>query len=414
MDTLRFIRDNLRWLAAGFLLTFSSSYGQTFFISIFAGEIQTEFGLTNAVWGGIYMLGTLASAVAMVWAGILTDEFRVRTIGASVLTLLALACLAMAATPSAWVLVPLIFALRLFGQGMASHVATVAMARWYVATRGRALSIAALGFSAGQALLPLVFVVLLTTIGWRWSWVVAAVCAVVAAPLIAILLNQERTPRSTLSQNQSPGLQSRHWTRAEVLRSPVYWLILPIMLGPPAFGTAFFFLQVHLAEIKGWTHFEMVQLFPIYTAVTVVFMVLSGFAIDRFGTGLLLPIYTLPLAAGFVVFALTDTWLGGLVGISLFAITSGMQATLPAAFWAEFFGTRHLGAIKAMAAAVMVFGSAVGPGLTGLLIDIGYAFTTQMLWIAAYMAIATGFALFGVLRILPQLPRATQIDVIRS
>lgn len=414
MDTVRFIRENLRWLAAGFLLTFSSSYGQTFFISIFAGEIQTEFGLTNAAWGGVYMLGTLASAVVMIWAGVLTDEFRVRTIGTSVLALLAIACLAMAVTPSAWVLVPLIFLLRLFGQGMASHVAAVAMARWYVATRGRALSIAALGFSAGQALLPLVFVLLLGAVGWRWSWVIAAGCAVVVAPMIAVLLNQERTPRSTLTENQSPGLKGKHWTRGEVLRNPVYWMILPIMLGPPAFGTAFFFLQVHLADVKGWTHFEMVQLFPIYTAVTVVFMVLSGFAIDRFGTGVLLPLYTVPLALGFVVFAVTGTYLGGVIGISLFAITSGLQATLPAAFWAEFFGTRHLGAIKAMAAAVMVFGSAVGPGLTGLLIDLGYPFTTQMIWIAAYMMIATGFAVLGVSRVVGQLPRAAEIDIVRS
>lgn len=412
METLRFIRDNLKWLTAGFLLTFSSSYGQTFFISMFAGEIQSEFGLSNAAWGGIYMLGTLASALVMVWAGVLTDEHRVRTIGSIVLTLLAMACLAMAATPSALFLIPLIFMLRLFGQGMASHVAAVAMARWYVATRGRALSIAALGFSVGQAFLPLLFVALLGTIGWRWSWVVAATLALVAAPVIAVLLNHERTPRSTVTKNQSTGLQDRFWTRAEVLRAPVYWMIMPIMLGPPAFGTAFFFLQVHLAEVKGWSHFEMVQLFPIYTAVTVVFMVLSGFAIDRFGTGRLLPVYTLPLAAGFVVFATTESYMGGVIGISLFAITSGMQAALPAAFWAEFFGTRHLGSIKAMAAAVMVFGSAVGPGLTGLLLDMGYAFTTQMLWIAGYMVIATGFAVVGVFRVIADLPGAAKVDVV--
>ncbi|PTX57872.1 MFS transporter [Litoreibacter ponti] len=412
METLRFVRDNARWLAAGFLLTLSSSYGQTFFISIFAGEIQAEFSLSNAAWGGIYMLGTLGSAVVMIWAGVLTDLFRVRTIGSIVLVLLAAACIATALVPSVFWLVPMIFFLRLFGQGMASHVAAVGMARWYVATRGRALSIAALGFGVGQALLPLIFVVLMGYIGWRWSWVVAAILALVAAPIVLILLQEERTPKSVATENQSAGMGNRHWTRTEVLRTPLYWLILPVMLGPPAFGTAFFFLQVHLAEVKGWSHLEMVGLFPIYTVVTTGFMLLSGFAIDRFGTGKMIAIYTLPLALGFVIFSLTSSLLGGAVGIALFAVSSGMQATVPPAFWAEFFGTRHLGSIKALAAAVMVFGSAIGPGLAGLLLDMGISFPTQMLWVAGYMVVATVLAVIGVQRAVSTLPRTAKIDVV--
>ena len=62
-----------------------------------------------------------------------------------------------------------IFALRLCGQGMTSHIAVVAMARWFDAERGRALSIAALGFSVGEAVLPIVFVVLLGFLDCRCS-----------------------------------------------------------------------------------------------------------------------------------------------------------------------------------------------------------------------------------------------------
>ena len=73
----------------GCVLTFMSSFGQTFFISIFAGEIRAEFGLSHGEWGGIYALGTLASAIVMVWSGGLTDRFRVRTLGPVVLVCLA-------------------------------------------------------------------------------------------------------------------------------------------------------------------------------------------------------------------------------------------------------------------------------------------------------------------------------------
>ena len=140
-----FLRDNAAWLAAGFLLTFTSSYGQTFFISLFAGELRATFGLTNGQWGGLYTLATTASAVVMVWAGTLTDRYRVRALGRYVLVGLALACVAMAAVPNAFALVLVIFALRFTGQGMTNHIAVVAMARWFSATRGKALAIARLG-----------------------------------------------------------------------------------------------------------------------------------------------------------------------------------------------------------------------------------------------------------------------------
>ena len=135
MNYLTFVRQNARWLAAAFLLTFTSSYGQTYFISLFAGQIREEFDLSHGAWGGIYTIGTTLSAIAMIWAGVLTDRFRVRTIGPIILVLLALACLSMAVVNSVWMLVVVIFALRFTGQGMTGHTAMVAMARWFVFTK---------------------------------------------------------------------------------------------------------------------------------------------------------------------------------------------------------------------------------------------------------------------------------------
>lgn len=406
MGTLFFIRTNLRWLAAGFLLTFASCFGQTFFISIFAGEIMAAFSLSHGEWGGIYMVGTLASAAVMVWAGVLTDVFRVRALGAVVLIFLAAACLAMAANNFLWALPVIIFALRLFGQGMASHAASVAMARWYVAERGRALAVASFGFLVGEAFLPLIFVALLGVIGWRVSWVLSAGLALALIPVLLVLLSQERTPQSAAHENQSLGMGQRHWTRPEMLRHPLFWLLMPFLLGQPAFGTAFFFHQVHLAEVKGWSHLELVALFPVYTGVSLLATIVSGFAIDRVGAGRLLPVAQLPMALGFAIFSLSPGLAGAALGVALFGISSGINATLPAAFWAEYYGTRHLGAIKALATAVMVLGSAVGPGLTGVIIDAGMSFADQMIWVSGFFVLAAGMAFAGVARAELSLQRA--------
>ncbi len=403
MDTLSFLRLNSRWLAAGALLTFMSCFGQTFFISIFAGEIMGEFGLSHGEWGGIYALGTLISAFVMVWAGTLTDRFRVRTLGPAVLVLLAFACLFMATNTALWLLPAVIFSLRITGQGMASHIAVVAMARWFTATRGRALSVATLGFTVGESILPLLFVFLLTLYDWRILWLASALIAVIGIPVLIGLLKQERTPQSMAQTSLSHGMHGRHWTRSQAIKHWLFWAMVPTLLGPAAFGTALMFHQVHFSEIKGISHMTFVAMFPVYTGVTTVSMILIGWALDRFGTPRLIPFMHVPAVAAFAVFAFTDGTMGLLAGFVLFGLTSGAHSTLPNAFWADFYGTAHIGSIKALTAAIMVLGSAIGPGLTGWGIDAGIGLEAQYFGVAAYFAVSSVIMWIGVRRATPML-----------
>ena len=71
-----------------------------------------------------------------------------------------------------------------------------------------------------------------------------------------------------------------------------------------AFNTAFFFQQVHFAELQGWTHVELVAMFPVYTGLSIVAMVASGWMLDRLGTARLMPFYQLPMVAAFLLFAI--------------------------------------------------------------------------------------------------------------
>lgn len=403
----QFMRQNARWLIAGSLLTLMSSFGQTFFISVFSGVIRQEFSLTHGAWGGIYSAGTLVSAFVMIWAGTLTDRFRVRSLGVVCLGTLAVACLAMAAIPSVWALPFVIFALRLSGQGMISHIAMVSMARWFVKMRGRALAVASLGFAIGEALLPLTFVALLTIQPWRNLWIIAALLVLLSIPLLYWLLKSERTPKSVSEDLQSVGMSERHWLRREVLSSRLFWFMVPTLLGPSTFVTAFFFQQVHLAETKGWSHASLVALFPLLTIIGVGATLVSGWAVDRFGTTRLAPVFQLPMVGAFLVLCFAQTLFGAALAIVFMSLSIGASSTIPGAFWAEFFGTRHLGSIKAMTTAVMVLGSAIGPGLTGLLIDFGVIFEDQMIGIALYFIFASGMAWLGIKRAKHLLPVAS-------
>ena len=158
---------------------------------------------------------------------------------------------------------------------------------------------------------------------------------------------------------------------------------------------------------KGWTHIQLVALFLLYTLVSIGATIGSGILIDKIGTARMIPIYQLPMVAAFAVLGLADTVLGAAMGVALMAATVGANATVPTAFWAGFHGTVHIGGIKSMAAAIMVLGSAIGPGLTGFLLDKGLSLSNQMLGFAAYFLIACGLAGIGIYRNHRLLPLAT-------
>lgn len=414
MRLLPYLRANASFLTAGAMLTFLSSFGQTYFISLFAGEVRTSFDLSHGAWGGIYMVGTMASAAVMIWAGGLTDLFRVRVLAPIVLGGLAAACLAMAFNPWVWALPFIVFALRFFGQGMCSHIAVIAMARWFVATRGRALSIASLGFAMGEALVPMAVVAAMSMMAWQNLWVMGAMVCIAAIPILSRLLAQERTPASHADSDISVGMSGRHWRRMEALRHPLFWCMVPAVLGPAAFNTAFFFHQVHVSEIKGLEHLVFVSFFPLYTAVGITSMVLSGWALDRLGTARLTPFYQLPMVAAFLTFAITQSAGGLALGFVFLGMTSGANSTLPNAFWAEFYGTAHIGSIKSMATAVMVLGSAIGPGLTGLLIDLGVGIETQFIGVAMFFVATTLLMVFGITRAARDIPLAVTASDLRT
>ena len=394
MIDLTFVRTHARWLIAGFLLTFASSFGQTYFIALSGGELRAAFELSHGDFGSLYTIATLASAATLVWLGQIADRMRLRSLGALTLCGLAAASIAMAGVTSPLMLVAVLYGLRLFGQGMLSHLAMTAMARWFSAHRGRALSIAALGFPFGEAVLPSVTVTLMATLGWRQTWLAAAgLLLIVAAPLIGWLLRSERAPGSgnlARAPSGGPATDRRQWTRAEVVRDPLFYALMPGMLAPSFIITGVFFHQVYLAEAKGWTLTWFAACYPVYALATVAVSLLVGWAVDRWRAAQLLPLYLLPLASGLLVLAWVDAPAGTVVFMMLAGSTSGGAVTLLGALWAELYGTRHLGAIRALAVAGMVFSSALGPGVMGWLIDWGIDLEDQFLVMAAYTVVSAG------------------------
>ncbi len=369
------------------MLTIFSSFGQTYFIALFGSEIRETFQLSHGDFGGLYMIGTLASAATLVWLGRVVDVFSVSTVAFWVCAALSMACLAMSLVSSVWILVLVIFGLRLFGQGMMSHIAMVAMGRWYSAERGRAVSITSIGFQIGSGVLPVIVVSLIGLVGWRTSWLLAAAMMLfVAMPAIVLLMRKERIPRGQLPEEDITN-NVRQWTHKEVLTDPLFWLTITGILAPSFIGTAVFFHQTHIAEIKGWSRELIAGSLALAAITTVVFSLISGFLIDRFSARSLLPTFLIPLGLANLLLGWMDSPMTIFLFMFLHGVSNGISATLFGALLPEIYGSRHLGAIRSITMAAMVIASALGPGATGWLIDIGVGFEIQLVGMGVYCLI---------------------------
>ncbi|MTI43540.1 sugar phosphate permease [Roseibium hamelinense] len=383
MPFFAFLQANARWLGAGYLLALFSGFGQTFFISLFAGDLRAEFDLSHGDFGLIYMAATLLSALCLSSVGRTVDVFPIQRVAAVVMLALAAFCVSMATVNSVVMLFVTIFGLRLCGQGMMTHTSMTAMGRWFSAQRGRAVSIAILGFPTAEALFPISFVALSNAIGWRGAWgFAAAILVALSMPVILTLLRADRQPKSL--ESDGTNVIGRQWTRAEVLRDPVFWAACLGVLAPPFIGTAILFHQVYLVELRGWPLELFASAFVVMAVVSVATSLVLGGLIDRYTAVRLMPGLLVPMAAACFVLAYFTSQAAPFIFMALFGMSSGITATLIGALWPEIYGVRHIGAIRAVAFALMVFASAAGPGLVGWLIDLGIDYDFQLAGMGLY------------------------------
>jgi MFS family permease len=401
---LRFVAAHPRFLAFGFAVAFFSSFGQTFFISLFGDEIRGAFALTHGAFGLCYSLATLASGLTIIWLGRKIDVADLRVFTIAVCAGLVLACFGMAFARVVTVLAIVLFLLRLTGQGLLSHTAMTSMARYFDDERGKAMSVAGLGFPAGEAVLPILAVTAIASLGWRQTWLTIGVCLLIAiVPLVLWLLRghdaRHRAHLEQVTHAANPATAAagqpatrRQWTRGEVLRDARFYLLLPAVVAPGFIVTGLFFHQVHLVETKGWTMTMFAGCFAAFAGAQLPAGLLAGPLVDRVGATRLLPVFLLPLIASLTVLATGRHQIVAPVFMALAGVTSGLGGTIVGSMWAEVYGVRHLGAIRAMVTAILVFGTAGSPVMMGWLIDGGTTMETIAWLCAAYAGGATALA----------------------
>ena len=381
---------NFKVILFGFIFTFFSSFGQSFFLGLFNSSIRDALSITHGQFGSIYASATLLSSFILVWIGKKIDDFNILKFASYVIALLAISCFLFSKISSLVFLFLSIFLMRLSGQGLMSHTATTTISRFFEKTRGRALSTTWLGLSLAEFILPLLIIFLLTFVDWRNIWIVISIFVIVVLPIITFSLvkNVNLDSRESVNLNDVKTKEIKQWKRSEVLKDYRFYIICLSMLAMPWIATGTFVYQSFIVSSKSWGPYVIAQSFMVYSILSVVTLFLSGFLIDKFSSRKLLIYMNIPLLLSTVVLHYFSSPISSFIFLGLIGISNGLANVLGSSTWAEIYGVKYIGSIKALTTALMVFSTAFGTALFGILIDNSFSIEQIALISGSYILLA--------------------------
>ena len=379
---------SLKVILFGFIFTFFSSFGQSFFLGLFNSSIRDALTITHGQFGSIYASATLLSSIVLVWIGKKIDDVNILKFASYVIIFLSVSCFVFSKISSVIFLFIGIFLMRLAGQGLSSHTATTTISRFFEKNRGRALSTGWLGLSLAEFTMPVLIVFLLTFIEWRDIWVSISILVILVLPAATFILVKDvkldTREESKIDENNK---EIKQWRRIEVLKDYRFYIICMTMLAMPWIATGSFVYQSFISSSKEWGTYVIAQSFMAYSILSVITLFISGFLIDKFSSRKLLIYMNIPLFFGTIVLYYFDAPLSSFVFFGLLGVTNGLANVLGSSTWAEIYGVKFIGSIKALTTALMVFSTAFGTALFGYLIDIGFSIEQ--------IAIVSGTYIFG-------------------
>ena len=381
---------NKKVIIFGFIFTFFSSFGQSFFLGLFNAPIRNELGITHGQFGSIYASATICSSLLLIWVGKKIDDYRILNYSFFVVALLFISSLFFSFINSVYFLAVGIFLMRLSGQGLMSHASTTTISRFFERSRGKALSTIWFGLSTAEFILPVLMTYFFLIYSWRTVWQGIAVLIVLFLPLV-ILNTIKSINLDSREADNNPKLKKtkiKSWRRRDVLKDYRFYIVSLNMLAMPWLATGIFVYQSFISESKMWAVYTIPKAFMVYSITSIITLFMSGFLVDKF-TGRKLILYmNLPLLfAMFTLFQFNHE-ISAYVFLGLIGVSNGLANILGSSTWAEIYGVKYIGSIKALTTAFMVFSTAFGTAIFGLLIDNGFSIENIAFVGGAYIVIS--------------------------
>lgn len=394
MNYLTFILSNPRFLGYGFMMLFFSSFGQTYFIAEYIGELQAEFDLSHSGIGFYFSGSTLVAGLLMAWVGRKIDEFDLRAFTAFICLGLIVGCFVMTLAQSVLFLFFGLLLLRLSGQGLMMHASLTSMARYFDKERGKATSIASMGMSAAQLIFPYIAFTLVMTFGWRQAWEYSGYfLALFLMPLMLWLLtgHGERHERFLAEGEEgretaaAGGDDDKGWARRVLFRDPRYYMIMPLALAVPFLLTGLMFHRIHITNLKGWPDDALPLAFMVFSGVSWISSIVSGQLVDKYGVAKFFPMNQVPIVMGLLCLVFFDVTLSAYFYMGLCGLGLGISIPVNGTLWPQMFGARHIGTVRAINSSMFMISTALAPFFMGWLFDMGTSVEALALGGSIYM-----------------------------
>ncbi len=392
---------NKKVIIFGFIFTFFSSFGQSFFLGLFNSSLRNELNITHGQFGTIYAGATICSSLVLVWFGKKIDDIKLFKYSLIVIFILFFSSVFFSFISNIYFLVIAIFLMRFSGQGLMSHTSSTTISRYFNRRRGRALSGIWFGLSSAEFILPVMVVFLLNIFSWQTIWHFISVIIILILPSVVFFTIKNITfdsrESSNFDQSQKNFTETKNWQRSEVLKDFKFYIILLNMLAMPWIVTGVFIYQSFISESKLWGSYVIPQSFMIYSITSILTLISSGFLVDKFTSRKLIPYMNIPLLLGLVILYIYDFKYSAFLFFGLMGISNGLSNVLGSSTWAEIYGVRFLGSIRALTTAFMVFSTAFGTAIFGIFIDNGFSIEFISLVSIAYISLSL-FALILIKR----------------
>jgi len=383
-DFLNFIKGNFRKLSFGWTLTFLSSFGQTYLISLYVTEISSEFAITEGTFGAIYAVCTVLASFIMLTVGHTVDHISVKKVTAFTILCLAFSSILMGVSHHLALVFISLVGLRLTGQGMLSHISMTILSKFYDKNRGKALSFSSLGYSSGEIVLPLLLTFIIGWLDWRWGMIFSGLL------LLLYLIRLYFTDLDHFNKQLNRGRQSSLSLLKDfgsIVNDKRFLILMPTSFCISFSVTAVIFYQYVFVAQKGWSPQLYAAFFTGYAITRLVFSLAGGLWVDKFTAKKMFRIYLIPISLGLLAFAFIHSIVGALFFLLLMGVTVGMSGTVKSSILAEVYGIEKLGAIRSLFTMFMVISTALGPWLIGLMIDANYSIETIMMSLFVFVLI---------------------------
>jgi len=364
---------SIKVIIFGFIFTFFSSFGQSFFLGLFNESIRNELNITHGQFGSIYASATLLSSIILIWVGKKIDDFDVLKFSFFVISLLAISTFTFSKINSIAFLFIAILLMRFSGQGMMSHTASTTISRYFTNTRGKALSTGWFGLSTAEFLMPVTIIYALTIMDWRNIWIIITIAIILFLPLVSYFLVKEIKLSSREDDNEVIKQNIKQWKRSEVIKDYRFIIIALNMLAMPWIATGIFVYQSFILSAKNWGEYTIAQSFMVYSLASVLTLFVAGYLIDKFTSRKLLIYMNIPFLISLLILIYFQSPVSSFFFLGLIGVSNGFANVLGSSTWAELYGVKFIGSIKALTTALMVFSTAFGTAFFGLMIDFDFS-----------------------------------------